>query len=875
MAVYVKEELKFKKIIDEVKDKNYWLLGIQIFNKNQDIFIINVYHSPNACDSDFLDKIDQILEECSTKDGVVIIVGDFNINIARNTYYSKKLQNIINMNGLYQLMKTFTRVTNQSSTIIDLLITNDKEIPFCLHHTPKISDHAITTVKIATDDFKENFTKVSRDYKNFNEIQFQLDLMETYWMPNCTDTNLLSEILVNNIILTLNKHAPIVEKQIICKWASKDWWTREIGEQMNIRDQLYRKAIITQQIEDWDTYKRYRNMVVSLIRREKRKYYEERIDESKSNSTEMWKTIKQLVNKNRIYNRKEGIIFNDIMIKNEKNIAESFNTYFLESIKQIAVEPTEQDIKEIINNMQTTNIKMKNFKNLDMRGLREIINNMANKTSSTDGITTHILKLAFEVIGDRFLHTINTSLETGTFPQSWKRSVIIPIEKKRNTRNCEEFRPINMVPVYEKLLERCANEQVIQYIESNNLLTPNQTGFREKNSCESALQTVVTKWISAIGQKKYVGVVFLDLRRAFETINRKLLLMKLKNYGFGTTVMKWFSEYLDNRVQVTKYNNSMSTTECNYHGVPQGTVMGPNLFILYINDIVKQAKQCNIQLFADDTLLYYIGDNITDIVNIINLELCQITNWLTKNSLKVNIEKTKFMILKSRYNIADTRNNNGIYILNNKIEQVSECKYLGIIIDENLTFSSHAIYITKKMSQKVNLLSRVGRDLSYWSKLLIYKSIIMPHIKYCSSILYLLNNTEISLLQRTQNKALRTIVGCDRYTSVKFMLDRTQLLSIKQSIYVDVMTTIYKIKNNLFPKHLLNQLVFVENIHNYETRSRGNFYVRLAPNSFSQNNLFHKGLIDYNTLPNELKSCDTLRLFKKRCISFFKEQIVI
>lgn len=469
-------------------------------------------------------------------------------------------------------------------------------------------------------------------------------------------------------------------------------------------------------------------------------------------------------------------------------------------------------------------------------------------------MNSKILRLSFEVIGDKFLDLINTSLEKGCFPKKWKLSTIVPIEKVRRTRQCEEYRPINMVPTYEKLLETVANNQMREYVEQERLLTNFQAGFRRKHSCESALQTVISRWKSALSEGRVVGVVFIDFRRAFETINRELLILKLQKYGIEGSVLKWFTEYLQARSQQTKYNGEVSTVKENKHGVPQGTVMGPDLFVLYINDIVNVINNCELQLFADDTILFIESEDVESVVQKINGDLVRLYKWLCSNSLSVNVNKTKVMILKSRYNLIDTYNHSDFLIDNKKIVQVKEFKYLGVVIDENLTFTNHADYIIKKVTKKINYLCRIGRNLSSWSKLLIFKTIVLPHFNYCSTIMYMFQKGDVEVLQRRQNCALRHILGCNRRTRVRDMLEATKLLSVKQNILLNTMTVIYKIKNGMYPEHILEKLQLVSDIHNYNTRGRQNFYVACVHSSFAQNSLFHKGLVDFNNLPDCIKN---------------------
>ena len=396
----------------------------------------------------------------------------------------------------------------------------------------------------------------------------------------------------------------------------------------------------------------------------------------------------------------------------------------------------------------------------------------------------------------------------------------MPIEKIDNTILYNEFRPINILPPYKKLLEIIVKEQLLVFIEVNNILTKHQVGFRKSNSCETALQSVLVKWKSAINDKKNVGVVFFDFRRAFEIIDRDVLLKKLEKIGLRGTVLQWFRSYLSNRKQAVKFGNNISSSQEVQYGVPQGSVLGPILFLLYINDIAKVVQDCQIQMFADDTLLYCVGDDINVINGILNNELENIYEWLGRNSLNSNLEKTKCMVRKNKY--CDSKSLN-IVINNNVVENVAEFEYLGVIIDTNLSFSRHCEYVAKKVSKKVSFLSRMGKFLSTRTKLLVYKTIIAPHFAYCPTIMYMFSNNEFHTLQVIQSKVLRSILSCDRYTRVSGMLENLKVLSVKQSVMLNVFIFIYKLLNNMLPKHMLEFCTFVFNIHDYNTRDHQNF----------------------------------------------------
>lgn len=221
-------------------------------------------------------------------------------------------------------------------------------------------------------------------------------------------------------------------------------------------------------------------------------------------------------------------------------------------------------------------------------------------------INSSLVKDSLDVIGDFLLDLINQSLQTGVFPATWKESCIIPIQKIPGTVKCEEHRPINTLPTLEKLIEYDVKNQLQDYIDNNNLLVPEQSGFRVAHSCETALNLVISDWQESRERGESIVIVFLDLKRAFETLDRKLLLKKLQQYGIKHNEYKWFESYLSARKQTTKYGDIISSAEETSFGVPQGSILGPILFILYINDIVSSVKHCKISLFADDTIHYIV-----------------------------------------------------------------------------------------------------------------------------------------------------------------------------------------------------------------------------------------------------------------------------
>lgn len=212
-------------------------------------------------------------------------------------------------------------------------------------------------------------------------------------------------------------------------------------------------------------------------------------------------------------------------------------------------------------------------------------------------------------------------------------SIIIPIPKVSSSKKAEDYRPINILPIYEKVLEIIVKNQLDEYLNQNKILIDEQSGFRVNYSCEIALQNTLIRWRDSMDNSEMVGIVFLDFKWVFETVNRKLLLRKLDKYGVKGTAYKWFESYLSNRKQQVKYGSTTSATKDTIHGIPQGSVLGPLLLIMYINYLIKAVRYCSCKMFADDTIIYVNGEDSSEIERKLNCDLSNIVKWLDSNSL--------------------------------------------------------------------------------------------------------------------------------------------------------------------------------------------------------------------------------------------------
>ena len=564
-----------------------------------------------------------------------------------------------------------------------------------------------------------------RSYKNYDSDVFLRLLGDQDWNNYfvINDPDRLWDIMIRNITHSLDSLCPI--KLLTVVDTKPGWLSNALLLQMRNRDRAYKRARRTRLQADWETAKQIRNTLSTNIKIAKSNFIKSELENNKNNPRKLWEKINELLpnTKNEDVHELKDELTNETFSREQLN--DHINEYFANIGPMLAARctPGLANMHIPFENPEW-NFNRTPFTEEEVYKVCKSID--VNKSSSLTNIKSMVLKDAFLSNLHIVTRLFNCSLRTSKFPNGWKLSSIVPLPKVKNPSFASDLRPVALTPLPGKLMEKLICSRLKIWLNSYNILSNCQHGFRKERSTITATCAFLNTVYNYINQNKNPTVIYLDLKKAFDTVSHLKLINKLRKLGLDDQTVGWFESYLDNRTQCVIMNNNRLNILPITYGVPQGSILGPILFSIYINEIADLLS-CNVVLYADDTVILH------DNVEILQYNLNKIVTWCNDNHLTLNAKKSQWM----RFNVCNEQinpNNININILGKNLEMVKVYKYLGVFIDTQLNFQHHNKILTRNVNFKVTHFKRIRRFITRKAAELIYKCTILPVLEYADFI---------------------------------------------------------------------------------------------------------------------------------------------
>ena len=820
VSIYVRDEIKITNEVESPFTDEVETIALEIEYKKIKYILCELYRVPNSNISKFQDSVNCLLRTLRRQKNIILGC-DQNLDLLKlgthvptNDFYTKMLDN-----ELLSMISKPTRITYSTSTLIDniyLKLKARNEVNSFII-TDIISDHCPCLLSLVLDG-KESIDNVVVRTRKWSDRVYDLinkDLLFYDW--SVLDVMTASESYENLISVITNivdKHAPLKEMTVRkSKYLAEPWMTIKLCKLNQKCRVLCDKARILQTESAYIRYRSYRKILARIKQMEKRQHYTKLFQKIGKNSRNLWSVLNSLTKKSVNKTDVVQIKINDMIICDNHEIANVFNKHFSNAGQSV-----QNSIKSTAPNLNT--VKKVNdtmmFMPINETEICTLVSRLkAKKSFGHDGISNEFLKKIINCIKYPLCVIFNKSLNSGIFPDQMKHAVVKPLFKSGDVELCDHYRPISLLPVISKVLEKIVYYRVVSHMEKHNILYDKQFGFRKHHSTNDAVGVFISDLLKGWDNEMTVISIFIDLKKAFNTVSHKLILKKLELLGIENAKLGWFRSYLTNRMQITKVNDETSEPCVINTGVPQGSLLGVLLFQLLINDMTQVLKHSNCLLYADDTTIYVIGRNIRFMKMKLQSNIDSISMWLCSNSLKLNVAKTKVLL----FNYAGITPLIDISIEGELIENVNEFKFLGINLDSELSFESHYLNLYKKLAKTVFVVRKLSTFVPRCNLRDLYYAYFHSNLTYGLTLWG--NSCKKSYLDSIymlQKRLVRIICGKSYKDHSMPLFKQTEILTIYDQLQLDNVKLTHRIVHRLAPSPVIN--IFVSKYHKVNDRTK-------------------------------------------------------
>ena len=857
ISLFIKENLKAKKIESiSYSNDTIEICTAEFYFGKQNVMIIGVYRPHSDTIDNFNSAFSDILKNRLLKNRFCILMGDLNICLLKPSRSNQNFSNLLFSNHFIPLITKATRFPQIEG-----------ETPSCLDHIwinkffdldtgiidIDISDHLPTFLNLKLDSPNED-EKVKIEFRLINETnkaKFK-NLLSNFNWNSIKSQN--PNLYADNIIKTLNdlycSAFPLKVKYVSKRYNHNPWINNSIRKLIRAKSdyfRLYKLSLVTLAENN-----RFRNKVNSIIRKYKTKFYADMLESSKNDLKRTWATINNILSKNTKIKNINRIICNKVTYTHSADIAKVFNNFFC----SIGSEYDSKIPNPDMNPCKFIKVNHSSYFFLEPVSTLEVeyhIKNLKNSKECIDNISVSIFKEFQEFFSHIIADLINTCFETGLFPDSLKKAIVLPLFKKDNPDLMTNYRPISILPKLSKIIEKCLKSRLVHYFTRNNLFNQVQFGFLAEKSTQDAILHLTEKIYRNLHDNLSTLAVYIDFSKCFDTLNRDILIKKLEIYGIRGPPLKLLISYLENRSQAVKVNNTISEFKPINTGVPQGSVLGPLLYLIYVNELPNISDKFSTCLFADDTTLVFESYKKYDLFNKCDFGVNLFFSWCCANRLSINISKTNLMLFSnilSPHDIAD------VFMNHIKIDYVTSTRFLGIIIDDKLRFNLHINEITKTISKNIGVLYKLSQYVPNSTLLSVYRCIIECYLNYCNLIFGNASATHLLPLVTAQKKAVRIVAKQPPLSHTNPLFSNLKLLKLSD-LYI------YNLGVYMWKNIRVFEPYFRVNLNN--TRS-GNYYTSAYHRlTLTQNqSIFYQAPAYWHNIPLSIKYSNSLNNFKKK-----------
>ncbi len=794
--------------------------------------LLAVYRSPSSNLLLFNDGIESHLNQNNPKhDLIQILAGDINCDLI-DVVVNSQQQRYTDILAEYGFVACIDKVTRPSSnTCLDhFFVKLPKHVTAnSVIAQTTVTDHFTISLNLSSNKHVGSIQNSNNTYLKYDWKGINAAINSTNWKFITENHNLNS--CVDSLTNRLSNIMSEFSKQVTCSSKStklKPWITNGLVKSIRHRDKLHK--LLKSQPFNANLRQRfvcYRNTLHSLIKRAKFDYYKDKINASKGDARKFWSTINEIAGRPSSKGKFpiQSFYSGDIINQNiqTKEVCQNFCDYFAGVGEQLASAITPSGPTEVNDADHVVNSVFE-MTQVTAQELMEVVKGIKGRSApGWDGIPATLIKNNIVSLLEPLLYIINFSICTGEFPNTFKVAKVIPIFKSGQKNVFSNFRPISMLVVLAKILEKIVKIQFSKYLQSEHILTDLQYGFRTNKNTSNALFDM-TYFISNKKQNNNkVLITFLDLAKAFDSVDRLILLKKLECIGVKNTSLSWFKSYLQDRKQIVSINNVESNASNIDYGVIQGSTLGPILFLVYINNISKLSVKGKLFLFADDTALVSTGDSWEGVYENASEDLLKLKSWFDNNILSVNAKKTKCLPIFSRsvgepspsltlkmHSCGDPRS---VFCSCSIIERVEQFTYLGVVVDQHLRWAPHVQYIQRRVRKLMYAFSQLGRVLTVDHCRTAYFAYVQSLIEYGIVAWGGASPSVLEPLAVAQRSLIKVLLKKDRRYPSTLLFQEFKVLNIRQLFVKTLLIFIRFNKDDIFS----------EIQHNYQTRHRLQF----------------------------------------------------